>query len=107
MGTELLFGLIVAREIYDKRFAKLMITSCRDGRHSSNSYHYKGLAADLRTRGTGLSTQIRDDLVVALGHLGFDVILEDLGGPNEHIHMEYDLRKATDLLDDHAPVVVT
>jgi hypothetical protein len=87
MRTELLFGLIIAKEIYDN--------------------HYKGLAADLRTRGTGLSTQIRDDLVLALGHLGFDVVLEDLGGPNEHIHMEYDLRKATDLLDDHAPVVVT
>ena len=105
MRTELLYGLIVAEEIYKNRFASLLITSCRDGKHGPNSYHGKGLAVDLRTRGTGLPTQLRDDLVKRLSPLGFDIVLEDQGGPNEHIHMEFDLKKAQKIYDESTPKV--
>ena len=103
MRPELLYALIIAEQVYKDRFSTLVITSCKDGKHGKNSYHYRGLAADLRTRGTGLARQIRDDLVKALAPLGFDVLLEDEGGVNEHIHMEADLKKMQKVYKDNTP----
>ena len=103
MRPELLYALIIAEQVYKDRFSKLVITSCKDGKHGKNSYHYQGLAADLRTKGTGLPRQIRDDLVLALAPLGFDVLLEDEGGTNEHVHMEFDLKKAGKIFRDNTP----
>lgn len=113
LKPELLFGLIVAEEVYKTRLTKLVITSCADGKHGTKSYHYQGYAADLRTRGTGLARQIRDDLVVKLGPLDFDVVLEAEGESNEHLHVEYDVRRARERLglpewevDPRDPIVV-
>ena len=68
-----------------------IITSCRDGRHSTKSWHYKGRAVDLRTNDLPEATTLRIELALReeLDH-EFDVLLEGLGTSNEHIHIEFD-----------------
>lgn len=67
-------------------FGPLVVTSLRDGVHLPNSLHYKGLAADLRTR--HLTPERRAQwaaaIRVALGD-DFDVLDE-----GDHIHLEFD-----------------
>ena len=87
---EILIGLDIAEEIYKGRTLPMWVTSVTDGQHMNGSLHYKGLAADLRTKGTGSASPLCNDLKKALNPLGFDVILEDLEGDNEHIHIEFD-----------------
>lgn len=67
----------------------IVITSLNDSKHKEKSYHYKDLAADIRTK--NLSEEMKDKLYKALiQELGQDytVIFEDRGGENEHIHIQ-------------------
>ena len=96
---ELVIGLIAAASVYegmDNGMGKYpcVVTSITDGKHSEGSLHYKGLAADLRTRVFGTHEAMEDCvelLQVALNgepnnFVGeWDVVLE-----RDHIHMEYD-----------------
>jgi hypothetical protein len=63
-----------------------IITSARDGEHSTNSKHYEGKAIDLRTRDlpSAMVDEIVADLKQALGS-AWDIIDED-----SHIHCEWD-----------------
>lgn len=70
----------------------LVITSGNDGTHMKGSLHYLDRALDLRTKNfptRDLKFQFLAALKLRLGK-GYDVIIEDLGGPNEHLHAEYD-----------------
>jgi hypothetical protein len=71
------------------------ITSWADSQHMAGSYHGRnGRAIDIRTK------QIPRDLVPEfvlniqkrITLLGFDVVLEDFNGDNEHVHLELDDR---------------
>lgn len=72
---------------------ELVITSARDGRHSTNSLHYQGYAFDLRI--WGFKPEELDKVVTALqiafnGRAGnssgeWDIVLE-----KTHIHLEFD-----------------
>ena len=69
----------------------LVITSANDGTHKPDSFHYAGRAVDLRSK--TLPRASRDRAVAQLRNaLGteFDVLLEDPGGANEHVHVEHD-----------------
>ena len=71
-----------------------VVTSCNDGRHSATSLHYSGCAVDLRTKHL---TSDHDKKVVQATikeYLGrdFDVLLEHLGGAQEHLHLEWQPR---------------
>jgi hypothetical protein len=74
-----------------------IITSGNDGDHcrpcpdgAAQSKHDTGAALDFRTKHLGgRQRAVRDDVVVALGP-EFDVVLESMGTPNEHLHVEYD-----------------
>jgi hypothetical protein len=69
-----------------------MITSVDDSKHGSPTLHGKGRAADWRTKDfNGDKYQLRNEVKSALGD-EFDVVLEDLHGPNEHMHTEHDPR---------------
>ena len=74
--------------------AELLITSAGDGRHSSRSKHYLGLAIDLRSKHLhpDEKEQVLAELRQALGDQ-FDVLLEGQGTPNEHFHIEFDPKR--------------
>jgi hypothetical protein len=99
LQAPLLLGLIESEKVYMQRLLPMWVTSLNDGEHSPTSLHPKGLAADLRTRGTGSATSLLGDLKKKLNPLGFDVILEDPEGNNEHIHLEYDSKETLDKHD--------
>ena len=71
------------------------ITSWADGSHMVGSYHkLNGRAVDVRTKSLlpGLAQVFAIGIRTRIGALGFDVLLEDLGGENEHLHVEADQR---------------
>ena len=84
---ELINGLAIADAVYmDIAERELVVTSIKDGKHSTNSLHYKGYAADFRTRDLedGIAAQIVQELKKMLDK-DFDIVLE-----GDHIHFEYD-----------------
>jgi hypothetical protein len=92
LKPEMLIGLDLAEWAYGQAGAECIVTSATDGEHKADSLHYVGLAVDLRTHHVAPSKQaallarLRD----VLEPLGFELILEDEHGPNEHLHVEHD-----------------
>lgn len=85
---ELIDGLITCAEVYYDLGYTLVITSMYDGAHMPGSFHYEGLAADLRT--SMVPKERLPSLVAALRRKlprYWDVVLE-----KDHIHVEYDTR---------------
>jgi len=77
------------------------ITSWADSTHGPTSWHTRkgGLGGDGRAVDVRTKTLPRDQVEVFRAEvaqritlLGFDVILEDFNGPNEHLHVELDGR---------------
>lgn len=89
--------LRVCEDVYS-RFGvnDLVITSGHEDstRHSHTSFHYAGAAVDLRTH-TIPRPALRQVVSSIAGRLGrdFDVILEDEGRDNEHLHIELQPRR--------------
>ena len=74
--------------------AQVVITSANDGSHGANSLHFAGQAVDIRSKNiadVAKKRTILSEMKVALG-VHFDVLLENLGGRNEHYHIEYQPR---------------
>lgn len=69
---------------------KVVITSANDfNGHKKNSAHYKGEAIDVRIK--NIDKDMKNDIVkLTKGILGsnFTVIHEDIGTPNEHLHVQ-------------------
>lgn len=92
---ETLLALLIADSLYTAAGVELVVTSVVDGRHKAGSRHFAAFAADLRTKNLPSSTPagvMRNLLGEALGE-DFDVVLEDAGGENEHLHVEYDPKR--------------
>lgn len=88
---EILIAISIVQGAYERVGVKdCMITSLLDGTHMVGSLHYKGYAADFRTKGTGLAKRLFDEVRKALPPNQYDVLLENLDQPNEHIHVEFD-----------------
>jgi len=85
---ELMVGLMVANDVYNKHGYELVITSCLDGKHSVTSLHYAGMAADLRTRNlpSAMHKEILEDIRMGLT-TDYDILLEDT-----HYHLEWQPR---------------
>ena len=69
----------------------VFITSGNDSKHMPGSKHYSNEALDVRSKNFNIS--IRNKLIKIINRrLGknYQVIMEDDGKPNEHIHIEYD-----------------
>lgn len=66
-------------------------TSANDGHHGDHSLHYQNQARDFRTHHMPPmdKTVFKNFVKKALGS-SYDVLIEDLGGPNEHLHVEFD-----------------
>jgi hypothetical protein len=79
-----------------------VVTSLNDSgeHHSRNTLHAIGHAVDLRTHSLAFDNlakvQLGQELWENLGGANgeYDVVLEDLGGSNEHIHIEYQPHRA-------------
>lgn len=69
----------------------LLVTSGNDKVHMKGSKHYTDEALDFRTKDMRAADKqsFRTELKRRLGR-DYDVILEDLDGPNEHCHAEHD-----------------
>jgi hypothetical protein len=71
------------------------ITSWGDGAHGPGSYHKQsGRAVDVRTKSLrlGAAQRLKTEIERRVGHLGVDVVLEDMHGETEHLHVELDKR---------------
>jgi hypothetical protein len=65
------------------------ITSIDEGQHGPGTLHGKGKAVDFRTKDfTANKYTLQNEVRRALGD-DFDVVLEDLHGVNEHLHIEF------------------
>jgi len=92
MCPQIVLAALVADGIYHDYGLECIVTSVRYGTHMKNSLHYVGKAMDLRTR--NLPTEdskhtVARRLSLALGD-DYDVVLEGLGTPHQHIHVEFD-----------------
>lgn len=93
---EIFSAIATAADVWENFGAsELIVTSLCDGAHRQGSFHYTGDAADIRTKNLPSSAAKRNARDLLAGRLGkdFDVILEDLGGANEHMHVEHDEHK--------------
>lgn len=89
---ELIIGLMCADSVFLRYGEECWITALRDGKHKEGSKHYRGEAADLRSKHLktlALKINILNDMKAYLG-ADFDVLLEYQGKDNEHYHLEYD-----------------
>lgn len=87
-----------ADDVMDMLYAALgfecTITSGNDGTHSEHSLHYSDMAHDYRTHHLkpGQAELIGEMADRALGP-DYDILLEDAGEPNEHLHVEFQPKK--------------
>jgi len=88
LATEIVATYPVIEAAYGEQTA--VITHALDGKHGWGSLHYIGHAIDLRTRhledggAKRIVTLLKEWLTDE-----FDVVLEDEGLENEHIHLEF------------------
>ena len=71
---------------------EVLLTAGINGDHAEHSLHYALRALDVRSKNfpdDGLKDQFLDALKTALGP-DYDVLLEQRGLPNEHVHLEFD-----------------
>lgn len=99
MQPQILLAINVAAVHYDNNSTNCVITSMNDSgnSHRVNSLHAIGHAVDLRTKNLPLDSiaksRFADDIRSDLGP-NYDVLLENLGDPNEHLHIEYQPHRA-------------
>lgn len=89
---ELVMAALLLDSLWQREFGfEATITSCTDGQHGVHSLHPKGYAIDLRTRNLdpGEVPLLKAKVLDILGP-EFDVVLEHLGEPEEHLHAEFD-----------------
>src|SRR5213594_3853636 len=81
------YAIGIAEIIWRDLGRSLVVTSLRDGEHITDSLHYKGLAADFRTRDMTDAEKSKAflRLKLTLDDMGYDVILE-----KDHAHVEFD-----------------
>jgi len=89
LRPELVLAIIVAKDVWMDQGTHLVVTSVIDGVHKSGSAHYSGRAVDLRSHELQDPARAQVALAAALGP-DFDVVLEGVGTPGAHIHVEFD-----------------
>jgi hypothetical protein len=91
----MLMGHSVVQSTIDEMEYDCIITSACDGTHSPTSLHYSGNAIDYRTKHLpDTHKMLLEGRIQSRIGKDFDVILEDMGNDNEHLHVEYQPKKA-------------
>lgn len=83
---------MVVKSVYEKYGYDFVITSFNDSTHGVGSLHPFDKAFDVRTKHIAQPQDkelIRRNIREALT-ADFDIVFEDRGGENEHLHIEYD-----------------
>lgn len=100
LQPQALFALHVVNAVVEERVdrtAVTLVSSVNDREHGEHSYHYEGLAFDVDWDPIlAISDDFRRELACEISaRLGgeFDVLAEDLGCQNSHLHVEYDRRR--------------
>lgn len=93
LGTrpEQILGILVLVDQCAVRGLDLTLGHGMDGEHSRASLHYAGAGDDFQITGFQNNTaklKFEEDVRPCLGQ-DFDFLLEDLGKPNEHWHVEF------------------
>lgn len=86
LDPRIVLGVLCVYSVFEEFGYDCVITSISDGVHRSDSFHYRGCAADFRIRhinGPAIDAVV-NNLRQALGS-NFDVVLEV-----DHLHVEYD-----------------
>lgn len=100
LSPQMVFAHTVVTSLWqDTGRREIIITSGTEGAHTDTprpSGHYAGNALDYRTKGLGRESLelLQRELANALGP-DFLVIVEDVGGENEHLHVEWRPRRIT------------
>lgn len=87
LQPEMLIAIDLCLLTFNEMALTMTLTSCRDGKHSDYSHHYKGLGIDIRVwdiknRIDSVCERLRERLGPE-----YQVINEE-----DHIHVEYDPR---------------
>lgn len=71
---------------------RCVLTSAWSHTHGKGSFHHYGMAIDVRSKEIATTALKMDVLARVKEVLGpeYDVLLEDLGGDNEHYHIEWE-----------------
>ena len=96
LRPEMLLGLVIASEVIDAYRHVTVVTSVNDSGHSFGSLHFAGAAVDIDFSEDlvvddqiAIAAAVRDRLTSE-----FDVVPEDVGKPNSHLHIEYQPKRA-------------
>ena len=88
LKAETLLAMQVATDVVKEQEGKdCIITSITDGVHSKGSVHKDGYAFDMRAHHLSNPSKVAAALKARLTS-GYDVLLESIGKPNMHIHVE-------------------
>lgn len=91
LSPQITLAAVIAYGVYREHDTEFVITSCNDGKHKEDSFHYKGNAIDIRTKNFfGDKHALRLEIAQRLG-TDFDVLFEGEGTESEHLHLEYDV----------------
>jgi hypothetical protein len=92
LTPQMVLAIRIVESVYQRLepWYDLTITSVDEGQHGPRTLHGKGLAVDFRTKDfNGNKYKLQNEVKAALGD-DFDVVLEDMHGPQEHLHVELD-----------------
>lgn len=89
---ETLMAVMIANDVWKSAGYEMTLTSIKDSAHRTGSLHYKGWAVDIRTKDLP-DLPTKQELIGALRSRltrDYDIVFEDQGGDNEHLHVEFD-----------------
>ncbi len=93
LQPQVVLGLLLVEQAFAAVGAECIVTSVNDGQHKADSFHYRGLAADLRMK--HIHPDRKPSVVAHMTELlgpEWDVLWESQGLANEHVHIEHDPR---------------
>lgn len=90
LQPQMAIAYAIIQDIYRQFGYGCTITSGNDGVHMAGSCHGTGDALDFRTKHLERPDfrVMMEEVKAALGQ-EFDVVIENVGEPNEHLHVEY------------------